>query len=137
MSNEARVYTGADMKGLFSRPSSTDIEIDSKHGKLKFVVRPMNNDIYAKMGEAMKPNDIDLKKITEIEGLKVFSNVYYPALKVVLPYCCIDPQMIDGVSTDEKTLSIQDVPMDVQMELFNKIMEVSGISDKAEDARKN
>ena len=133
-----KTYEGAQIKGLFSRPQSVDVVIkNKKYGNVKFVIRPMNNDIYASMGEAMKSGGIDLEKVSQLDGLKVFANVYYPAMKAVFPYCCITPKVTVGVSTDEGTLNIADVPMDVAMELFNEIMAVSGLSDKETENRKN
>jgi len=135
---ETKVYEGSEIKGLFSRPQSVEVIVkNKKHGDIKFTVRPMNNDIYASMGQAMKSEGLDLEKLTQLDGLKVFADVYYPAMKVVFPYCCINPKVVDGVSTDPETLSLTDVPMDVLMDLFNEIMSISGLSDKEEQKRKN
>ncbi len=133
-----KTYEGSQIKGLFSRPQSVDIVVKHEtYGNIKFVIRPMNNDIYARMGEAMKASGIDVENVSNIDALKVFSNVYYPAMKIVFPYCCITPKIIDGISKEEGTLSLTDVPMDVLMDLFNQIMENSGLSKKSEDERKN
>jgi len=129
---------GEQIKGLFERPSSVDIIVKSKkYGNMKFVNKPMNNDIYARMGDAMKGEGINLDKLTSLDGLKVFSAMYYPAMKVIFPACCITPEVIDGVSTDKGKLCIQDMPMEVCMELFQQIMEASGLSEKEELDRKN
>lgn len=133
-----KVTEGEQIKGLFERPSSVDITIESKkYGTMKFVIRPMNNDVYARMGESMKGEGINLDKLTSIDGLKVFSAMYYPAMKVIFPACCISPKIIDGVSSDKSVLCIQDMPMEVCMELFQQIMEASGLSEKEEISRKN
>lgn len=134
----SKVTEGEQIKGLFSRPSSVDIVIKSKkYGDMKFVIKPMNNDIYARMGDAMHGEGIDLNKLTQIDGLKIFSSMYYPAMKVVFPACCVTPNIIDGESSDKSVLCIQDMPMEICMELFQQIMEVSGLSDKEEEDRKN
>jgi len=137
LKTEEKVIEGAQVKGFFSHPDSVDIFIKNKGNKIKFVVRPMNNDVYANMGEVMKSEGVDLDKLTSLDGLKVFANVYYPAIKVVFPYCCVAPKVIVGVSTDSATLSIADIPMDVCMDLFNELMKISGLSEKEVENRKN
>ena len=133
-----KTFEGSQIKGLFSRPQSVDIVVEHEtYGNIKFVIKPMNNDIYAQMGDAMKASGVDLENINNIDALKVFSNVYYPAMKIVFPYCCITPKVVDGISKDEATLELTNMPMDVCMELFNQIMENSGLSKKAEEERKN
>ncbi len=135
---EIKLTEGEQIKGLFERPSSVDIVLHTKkYGDMKFVIRPMNNDIYARMGDAMNGKDINLDKLTSIDGLKIFSAMYYPAMKIVFPACCISPKVIDGITTDNSMLCIQDMPMEVCMELFQQIMENSGLSDKEEVDRKN
>lgn len=135
---ETKTYEGSQIKGLFSRPQSVDITVEHEtYGNIKFVIRPMNNDIYARMGEAMKETGVDLQDVNDVDALKVFANVYYPAMKIVFPYCCMTPKVIDGISTDEATLSIADIPMDICMDLFNQIMTNSGLSKAAEEEIKN
>ncbi len=133
-----KVTEGEEISGLFERPSSLDIVLKTeKYGDIKFVIKPMNNDVYARMGDAMNGKGIDLNNLTSLDGLKVFSMMYYPAMKVVFPECCIKPKVIDGETTDKAVLCIQNMPMEVCMELFQQIMEVSGLSDKEEKFRKN
>ncbi len=133
-----KVTEGEQIKGLFERPSSVDIVLHTKkYGDMKFVITPMNNDVYARMGDAMNGKGIDLNNLTSVDGLKIFSTMYYPAMKVVFPACCTSPKIIDGVSTDKSVLCIQDMPMEVCMELFQQIMEHSGLSEKEEVDRKN
>lgn len=133
-----KLTEGEQVKGLFSRPSSVDITLRTKkYGDIKFVIRPMDNDIYAKMGEVMDGKGLDLNKLTQLEGLKVFSSMYYPAMKVIFPACCITPKVIDGESTDKSVLCVKEIPMEVCLELFQHIMEASGLSEKEEENRKN
>ena len=133
-----KVTEGSEIKGLFSRPESIPITVSSeKYGKIKFVIRPMNNDVYAQMGEVMKSDNLDLNKLKNIDGLKVFSSMYYPAMKVVFPYCCIMPKVIVGDSTEKTTINIANMPMDVCLGLFEQIMQASGVSEAGEESRKN
>ena len=135
---EVKTYEGSQIKGLFSRPQSVDITVvHETYGNIKFVVKPMNNDIYARMGDVMKETGIDIQNVNDIDALKVFSHVYYPAMKVVFPYCCIAPKIVDGPSKDDDTLSLADIPMDIAMDLFNQIMNASGLSKQAQAEIKN
>ena len=139
MSEQAKVYSGNQIKGLFSRPQSIEVIVEHKtYGTIKFLVKPMNNDIYAQMGLAMKENtNTSVDNVNNIDALKVFANVYYPAMKVVLPYCCVSPAVVDGVSKDDSILSLTDIPMEVTMDLFNQIMATSGLTAEGEEERKN
>ncbi len=133
-----KVHSGDDIAGLFSRSSSSDVEVKSKkYGTLKFNVRPMTNAIYAKMGDVIKSTGMDIANLHGIDGLKVFSDVYYPAIKVVFPYCCISPKVVDGTSTEKGALEIDNIPPEICIDLFSQIMRVSGISEEAEEIRKN
>ncbi len=134
MSTEGKITKGEDLGGLFSTPSSSLIIVETdKYGKLEFEVRPMNNDVYAKMGAAMNTNNVNTNKIEGLASLKVFSEVYYPAIKVVFPYCCINPKVIDGKSSDKSVIDVTEMPMDICMDLFAQIMDISGLSAKADE----
>lgn len=136
--NNDKITEGSEIRALFKRPDSTPVVIETEdYGKVKFVLRPMNNDVYAQMGAVMDGKGLDLEKISGVDGLKVFSTMYYPAMKVVFPYCCVSPKVIDGDATDPSIIPIKDLPFDVCLELFRHIMDVSGISEKAEKNRKN
>lgn len=136
---ETKIFEGSQIKGLFSKPKSVDLIVESEtYGNIKFVVRPMNNDIYAQIGDVMKSMSTDsISDPNDIDALKVFSNVYYPAMKVVFPYCSIEPKIVDGTSTDQESLSLKDIPIEVCMSLFKQIMDASGLSKEDEETRKN
>lgn len=137
MSTESKITTGDQIKGLFSKPSSSVVTVETKKfGTLKITVKPMDNDVYARMGEVMKTGGIDLLN-PKSDGMKAFSSVYYPAIKVVLPECCIEPKIIDGVSTDAAVLSVKDIPPEVCMDILNAIMDISGLGPDSEKEIKN
>ena len=137
MSVEDKIISGTDIGAIFSKPESVDIFVkDKKHGKLKFHVRPMTNEVYARMGNVMKMEGVNLKTPSELENLKIFGQVYYPAMKEVLPYCCLDPKVISGDSTDKSEISVSNIPIAIGIELLMKLLEISGLSDDAEVERK-
>ena len=133
---EEKVYSGNEIEGLFSLHQSNELIVDFKGKKVKFVVRPMNNNIYSQIGDAIKSLGVDLDNENPLDGFKLFSNVYYPALKVVFPYCCVSPKVNDGPSTEPGVLNLETIPIPTCMKLFHLIMGLSGVSEEKEKERK-
>lgn len=130
--------SGAELGGLFKAPSTTVIDVKYKGDILKFEIQPMGNSTFAKIGEKIKPGKVDLDSDTNtLAGFKVISDLYYPAMQAVLPKCCVNPRMVDGVSTDPNVLSIEYIPMPVGIQLVDKILIASGIGGDEEEERKN
>ncbi len=133
-----KIIKGNEIGGLFSKPQSVTITVKSeKYGNLEFECRPMNNQVYAEMGSAMNTSNVKTENLEGLSALKVFGEIYYPAIKVVFPYCCVNPKIINGVSSDPKVISIDNVPMEICMDLFAQLMDASGLSEKADLERKN
>ena len=57
-------------------------------------------------------------------------------MKILLPACSVKPKIILEGDSDEEALSIRDIPLNVVVGLFNKIIEVSGLDEKTEEIRK-
>ncbi len=133
-----KVTKGNEIGVLFTKPQSVTITVKSeKYGNLEFECRPMNNEVYAAMGSAMNTSNVKPDNLDGLSSLKVFGEIYYPAIKVVFPYCCLNPKIINGVSSDPKVISIENVPMEICMDLFAQLMDASGLSGQAEEERKN
>ena len=137
--SEKKIVQGSDFNGLFKDPVSEKIEIEAKGTTYVFDIKPINNRIYAKVGDEIKLNGIDFENNPDtLIGLKFISDVYYPALRVILPECCIMPKFIDGVSTDPNVISVDNLPMEIAVPLFDKLMMKSGLSpgNEAEEQKK-
>lgn len=133
-----KIYRDTEVAGLFSTPPSSRVVVDSKkYGKIEFEVKPMDNEIYAEMGNAMDGKDIDINNMKTMDGLKAFGSIYYPAMKVVFPKCCISPKVINGESTDKSVIQVSKMALDVAIPLLEEIMKISGLASKDDEDRKN
>ncbi len=136
---EKQIISGDGIAGLFPAPVSEKIKIDWKDKVLEFEVVKMDNETFARIGDKIKIDNMDLKNANDslLGGMKVISDLYWPALKVVLPKCCISPKVIDGESTDPKVISVNRLGLDVGIILLDKIMALSGLGEIPEEERKN
>ncbi len=136
---EKQIISGDGIAGLFPAPISEKVKVDWKDKVLEFEVVRMDNETFARIGDKIKINDVDLKNASDslLGGMKVISDLYWPALKVVLPKCCISPKVIDGESTDPKVISVNRLGLDVGIILLDKIMALSGLGEIPEEERKN
>lgn len=131
------VVTGDGIAGLFPAPVSEKVSVDWGDKVLEFEVVRMDNETFARIGDKINAG-LDLESIKgALGGMKVISDLYWPALKVVLPKCCISPKVIDGESTDPKVISVNRLGLDVGIILLDKIMALSGLGEVAEEKRKN
>ena len=134
------VLTGDGIAGLFPAPPPATVQVEYDGKILEFEVEALDNETFAKIGDKIKINNINLDiKTSEssLAGMKIISDLYWPALKVVLPKCCVSPKMIDGISTDPNVISVNRIKLEVGIELFDKILEISGLGTKNEKDRKN
>lgn len=134
---EKVVISGDGIAGLFPDPSSEVVEVEYKNQILKFEVMPMDNETFAQIGDKIKLGNINLEDMKgSLAGMKLVSDLYWPALKVVLPICCISPRMIDGISTDKAVISVNRIKLEVGIELLDKIMAMSGLGEEKAENRK-
>jgi len=134
---EKTIVSGDGIAGLFPAPSSFIVEIEYKDKILKFEVMPMDNETFAKIGDKLKLGSIDIDKLKgTIGGMKIISDFYWPALRVVLPPCGVSPKFIDGVTVVPGEISVNRLPLDVGIELLEEIMATSGLGEKKSENRK-
>ena len=137
---EKLVLTGDGIAGLFPAPPTAKIKIDYQDKILEFEIQPLDNETFAKIGDKIKINNIDFdlaESKNSLVGMKIVSDLYWPALKIVLPKCCVNPRMIDGISTDPKVISVNQIKLEVGIALFDKILQVSGLGTDNDESRKN
>jgi hypothetical protein len=134
---EKVTISGSELAGLFPAPPSEKVKIEYDGKFLEFEVMPLDNEVFAQIGDSLKMNNIDFEaNINAIAGMKVVSDLYWPAIKVVLPKCGVNPKFINGVSTDVNTMSVNRLPLEVAIELFDKILDLSGLGKKGKEERK-
>ena len=129
----------AELKEIFSSPPSVlhTVEIEKNGQKIPvtFELRPMDNATYAAMGNCLPPGAKLPGEEGGIDTITSFGTTFYPMMKAVFPYCCVNPRITDGVSKD--SLNINDIPMTVCSEIFAKIMEISGFTAEIQEKKGN
>lgn len=76
------------------------------------------------------------------EVVKSIRQTIIPMMRMIVPVCTINPRITtnnddpDLNVPDANVLHLNDVPMDLLSQLFNEILQVSGIGKAAEEARK-
>jgi len=90
-------------------------------------------DSLPKEGVILNPKNQDE---SDYEMLK---KVILPMMKIFLPMCTMEPKItfnMDEESVDPPVVHIGDIPMVVASLIFKEILDLSGISKDAENARK-
>ena len=71
------------------------------------------------------------------KNLKMLKDVILPMMKVFLPMCTVSPKITFDIDKEgDEVVHISDIPMVVSSMVFKEILDLSGISKAAEDARK-
>ena len=73
------------------------------------------------------------------ENYKVLKGVILPMMKLFLPMCTMEPKITFNMSEesdDPPVVHIGDIPMQVASLVFKEILDLSGITAKAEENRK-
>jgi len=73
------------------------------------------------------------------ENYKVLKGVILPMMKLFLPMCTMEPKItfnMEEESDDPPIVHIGDIPMQVASLVFKEILDLSGITAKAEENRK-
>lgn len=129
--------SGDRVADLFPEFKSEKVTVEWNDKEVEFEVMPIDNETYSLIGDKIKISDVDFENSkNSLVGMKALSDMYYPAIRVVLPKCCVTPKVIDGVSTDKKVLPVNRIPLDVCIQLLDKILKMSGVLGKAIEDRK-
>ena len=118
---------------------------DDKHGESKWIVRPLStfeliehSSLFDTLPEDVKldPENMDKKTYDTVK------NQVLPMMKTFLPICCVSPKVtIDFDDPDLKrldgdTIHLGDIPIKMASDLFNEILNVSGLTKVSEEDRK-
>ena len=124
--------------------SHTKVTIeDSKIGKMEWVIRPIPAydlmEHFDKFSNLPKNMDIDPDNLTPADIAMIQENIL-PIMLAILPACAIDPPITTDVADprlkDKEVIHIRDLSFKVVPALFNKIVDISGLTEQAEEARK-
>ena len=116
---------------------------DSKIGNMEWVIRPIPAydlmEHFDKFSKLPKNMDVNPEKLSPADISMIQENIL-PIMLAILPACAIDPPVTtkddDARLLTKEAIHVRDLPFKVVTELFNKIVEISGLTEKAEEARK-
>lgn len=131
------VISGNDIVNLFPTAPSSKIKVEHDGKLLEFEVIPLDNTTFANIGDKIKITNVDITASdSTLAGMKIISDLYWPAIKVVLPKCGVNPKFIDGLSTDPNTIPIEKIKLSVAVALLDQILIISGLGTEKELERK-
>lgn len=98
-----------------------------------------NYDLFAGMDR--ETVEVDTENLTK-DDVSFVKEKVAPLLRLVLPKCCIEPAIAEDAKderlhTDPPTaIEVDDLPPEMLMQLFEKVLELAGMSKKIEEKRK-
>jgi hypothetical protein len=112
---------------------------DSDIGEMEWVIRPIpftllleNFDKF----QGLPQGEIDESKLTSDQAAKLQTSIY-PMMKAIIPKCIVEPKVVAGDDiAGEEELHVDDVPFQSVVEIFNKIVEITGLDKVGDEARK-
>ena len=116
---------------------------DSKIGTMEWVIRPIPAydlmEHFDKFSNLPKNMDVNPEKLSPADISMIQENIL-PIMLAILPACAIDPPVttndVDPRLPLKEAIHVRDLSFKVVTELFNKIVEISGLTEQAEEARK-
>lgn len=112
---------------------------DSEIGEMEWVIRPIpftllleNFDKF----QGLPQGEIDESNISKEQATKLQHSIY-PMMKAIIPKCIVAPKVVAGDDiAGEEELHVDDVPFQSVVEIFNKIVEITGLDKMGDEARK-
>jgi len=128
---------------LLAKSHTKVIIEDPKIGKMEWVIRPIPAydlmEHFDKFNDLPKEMNINPEKLTPAD-ISLIQNKILPIMLAILPACAIDPPVttneLDPRLKDHEVIHVRDLSFKVVTELFNKIVDISGLTEQAEEARK-
>lgn len=135
---------------LRSKSQKTIIIKDDEFGESTWVVRQISSleliEKSAMFSSDISESDVKVSKddpdsVTP-ETIELVRNNVLPLMKEFLPICCINPRvtldpedpMLQNLDTN--TLLMNDIPLNMASQIFNEILSISGLTEKAQDDKK-
>jgi hypothetical protein len=114
---------------------------DSDNGKMEWVIRPIpftllleNFDKFSGLPEEGK--ELDESSMTKEQTAQLQSTIY-PMMKTIVPKCIVVPRIVVGDAiVGEDQLHVDDIPFNSVVEIFNKIVEITGLDKLGDENRK-
>ena len=116
---------------------------DPKVGDMEWVIRPIPAydlmEHFDKFNSLPKEMNLNPDKLSSAD-ISMIQNNILPIMLAILPACAIDPPVTTDVTDirlkDKEVIHVRDLSFKVVTELFNKIVDISGLTEQAEEARK-
>jgi hypothetical protein len=113
---------------------------DSELGDLEWVIRPIpftllleNFDKFSGLPSESKQFEETMSK----EQSAQLQKTIYPMMKAIVPKCIVEPRIVVGdVKPEEDQLHVDDIPFNSVVEIFNKIVEITGLDKLGDEDRK-
>jgi len=78
---------------------------------------------------------IDGENMSQDQAAKLQKSIY-PMMKAIIPKCIVSPTVVIGDAVGEDELSVDDIPFNSVVEIFNKIVEITGLDSLGDANRK-
>lgn len=92
-----------------------------------------NSEIF----ESLPKEGVVISQDMDEKNMEMLKKVILPMMKLFLPLCTIEPKITFNVDEEsDSVIHISDIPMTVSSLVFKEILDLSGISKAAEEARK-
>ncbi len=135
---------------LRSKSQKTILVKDDEFGDSTWVIRQISSielieksDLFTqKIKDAEVKVDLDNPDDVSPETIELVRENVLPLMKEFLPICCISPRVtLDNndpglANPDTNTLLLNDIPLNMASQIFNEILTISGLTKKAEEAKK-
>jgi hypothetical protein len=125
------------LQKLKGKSTTTFVTKDSKLGELEWVIRPIPFTLLLENFERF--GDVPGKDgdLTPEQAVRVQKSIY-PMMKAIIPKCIVEPKITDDdeIAKGEEYLHVDDIPFGSLVDLFNKIVELTGLEKSGEEARK-
>ncbi len=116
---------------------------DPKIGKLDIVLRTLPAETLLGHLDAFNKlkgkQDFNTEDLTD-EQIEAIQKDILPVMKIVIPACVIDPPIAiddsDPRIATQDALSIKDLTFKLVIDIFNEVMQLSGLDEEAEETRK-
>lgn len=111
---------------------------DSELGDLEWVIKPVPFTLLLEHFDkftGMPTDATETSSLSSEQAVKLQKSIY-PMMKAIIPKCIVEPTVVLEGPTNDDQLNIDDIPFGSVVELFNKIIEITGLDKVGEEDRK-
>ena len=113
---------------------------DSTLGTLEWVIRPIPFTLLLENFDKFQglPQGEFNESNMSADQATALQKTIYPMMKAIIPKCIVEPQVVigDGIANEDQ-LHVDDIPFSSVVEIFNKVVEITGLDKLGDETRKN